>query len=473
VAVVLDEDIYADVRYIPLNLAEGYGLLRVMALAERPNPRDIVLYEALPNDLSRVGGIITTVPQTPLSHVNLRAVQDNVPNAYIAGALDNPLVARLVGRYVYYRVDARAYEIREASLAEVEAFHAGRRPARIQVPVRDLTTTAITPLDDIGFEDWTSFGVKAANLATLRTFGFPEGTVRDGFAVPFTFYDEFMKHNGLYDAVRSLAADPAFRADYDVQEARLADLRQRIRDADMPRWMLAALTEVQSAFPPGTAIRCRSSTNNEDLPGFSGAGLYESYTQHPDEGHIAKSIKQVYASLWTFRAFDERQFHRIDHLATAMGILVHENYEEERANGVGVTFDPLYGSESTYYLNTQVGADLVTNPDALSIPEEVLLGAAPGSGHTLVRPSNQVAPGARLLSATHLEQMRTHLGVIDERFRALYGAEPDEPFAMEIEYKVAHDGVLAIKQARPWVFDGPPASEPAPVFLPIALRSGR
>ncbi len=95
VAIILDEDIFADVGYVPLNLAEGYGLLRVMDLNERPNPRDIVLYEALPNELSSVGGIITTVPQTPLSHVNLRAIQDDVPNAYIAGALENKVIAEL------------------------------------------------------------------------------------------------------------------------------------------------------------------------------------------------------------------------------------------------------------------------------------------------------------------------------------------------------------------------------------------
>ena len=470
VAILLEEDIAADVSYVPLNMAEGYGLLREMGLDERPHPRDIVLYEALPNELSRVGGIITTVPQTPLSHVNLRAIQDGVPNAYIRGAADDPLVASLVGKYVYYRVDETSYQLREASLAEVDAFYAGRRPAAPQAPTRDLTRTAIARLDDIGFADWRSVGVKAANVATMRRFGFPEGTVPDGFAVPFHFYDEFMKHNGLYAHVQALLDDPAFQTDYAVQAAELDDLRERIKAAEMPQWMLDALGEMQASFPAGTSIRCRSSTNNEDLPGFSGAGLYESYTQHPDEGHIAKAIQQVYASLWTFRAFDERQFYRIDHLQTAMGVLVHPSYTDEQANGVGVSFDPLYGTENTYYLNTQLGEDLVTNPDALSIPEEILLGVAPGSGYNVLRPSNQVAPGERLLSDAHLEQMRTYLGIIDARFRALYGARPGEPFAMEIEYKVTADGILAIKQARPWVFDATGATRVGPVFLPFAWR---
>ncbi len=406
VAILLEEDIFADVSYIPLNITDGYGLLRVMELEERPNSRDIVIYEALPNEMPRAGGIITTVPQTPLSHVNLRAIQDNVPNAYIAGALQIEMIAALIGNYVYFKVDAAGYEIREAMLAEVEAYYDNIRPTEPQTPVRDLSVTSITPLDAIGFEQWSSFGVKAANLATLRTFGFPEGTIPDGFGVPFYFYDEFMKFNGFYDQVEAMLADPQFQEDYNVQDETLSEFRKTIKDGDMPDWMWDALTKLQTSFPEGTSIRCRSSTNNEDLPGFSGAGLYDSKTKHPDEGHISKSIKQVFASLWNFRAFDERQFYRIDNLATAMGVLVHPNFSNEKANGVGVTTDPIYQTDDTYYLNTQVGEDLVTNPDALSIPEEILLSATANAGYTIVRPSNLVAASEQILSEGHLNELR-------------------------------------------------------------------
>ena len=87
---VFDIEIYADTGFLALNPGEGYGLLRVMDLDERPHSRDIVIYEVLPNDLPRVAGIVSTVPQTPLSHVNLRATQDAIPNSYIRSALDTP-----------------------------------------------------------------------------------------------------------------------------------------------------------------------------------------------------------------------------------------------------------------------------------------------------------------------------------------------------------------------------------------------
>ncbi len=74
VPLVFVEDISPESGFLALNQGEGYGLLRVMDPDERPHPRDVVIYEALPNELPRVAGIISTVPQTPLSHVNLRAV---------------------------------------------------------------------------------------------------------------------------------------------------------------------------------------------------------------------------------------------------------------------------------------------------------------------------------------------------------------------------------------------------------------
>ena len=450
VGIVFDENILPERGFVSLNAAEGFGRLRLMAPGERPNPRDIVIYEALPNELPRVAGIITSVPQTPLSHVNLRAVQDGVPNAFINAALDVTDIGDFVDKHVRYSVTDDGWSMREASRAEVDAFYASSRPADEQAPQRDLSVTSITALSEIKFDDWTAFGVKAANLAVLGRLGFPTGTIPDGFAVPFYFYDEFMKHNGFYTEIRSMLADPEFQADLGVQEDRLQELRKTIRGAPMPRWMMDDLAELQASFPEATSIRCRSSTNNEDLPEFSGAGLYDSKTQHPDEGHIAKCIKQVYASLWNFRAFVERDFHRVDHLATAMAVLTHPNYSEELANGVAVSFDPVNGDPDAYYVNAQVGEDLVTNPLALSVPEEILLRR--DGDPTILASSNQVAEGEQIMSNEHLAQLREYLTVIHEHFEALYNPGPDESFAIEVEFKITADNILAIKQARPWIF---------------------
>ena len=453
---VFDEDVFAETSFQALNPGEGYGLLRLREPDERPLPRDIVIYDALPNNLPRVAGIISTTPQTPLSHVNLRATQDELPNAFIRDALDDADIQSLIGSYVHYTVTEDGWTLRPASPKQVEAYYASSRPSQDHVPERDLSVTSITPLSEIGFEDWDAFGVKAANLAVLRSldFPYPPATVPDGFAVPFNFYDEFMKANGFYDDIRDMLADPDFQSDFDVQQDELKKLRKKIKKGDTPGWINAALVEMHAAYPEGTSLRYRSSTNNEDLPGFNGAGLYDSKTQHPEETEedgISKSLKQVYASLWNFRAFAEREFHRVDHLTTAMGVLVHPNYSNELANGVAVSFNPMFRTLEWYYVNTQVGEDLVTNPEALSVPEELLL--RPHGENEVLATSNLLPPGKLLLSESQRAQLHGSLAVIHNRFKALYNPEPDEPFAMEIEFKITSDNVLSIKQARPWVFN--------------------
>ena len=461
VNVLLAEDILPDIPFLPLNVGQNYGFLRTMSLEENPDPHDVVIYEILPNDLSRVAGIITTVPQTPLSHVNLRAIQDSVPNAFIRDALEEGgAIEDLIGSYVHYTVTQEGYTIRAATPAELEAHNAATGPTAEQVPERDLTVTQITALDEIEFNDWTAFGVKAANVAVLQTLAFPEGTVPDGFGVPFYFYDEFMKHNGFYDDIETMLADAEFQSDPETQDDELKALRKKIKKGSTPQWIIDALTAMHATYPDGQSLRYRSSTNNEDLPGFSGAGLYDSKTQDPDEtaeDGIDKSIKAVYASLWNFRAFTERESHGVDHLATAMGVLVHPNYSDELANGVAVSFDPSHHTYGSYYVNTQLGEDLVTNPEAHSVPEEILLHR--DGAHSVLATSNQVTTGQLLMSDAQMDQLRSSLRVIHEEFEDLYAVESNEPFAIEIEFKITSDNILAIKQARPWVF-GENASRP-------------
>lgn len=453
IEVVLESEVFGDFNFIPFHEAEGYGFFRQMSLSETPGSRDIVLYDQLPNSLPRVGGIITSVIQTPLSHVNLRAIQEDIPNAYIANPLAIDSIANLLGSYVHYIVENDRYQLLPATLDEVNAWYENLRPTEPQIPVRDLSITEIMPLDEIEFEMSSAFGAKCANVATMRTFGFPEGTIPNGFGIPFYFYDEFMKFNNFYEEVDAMINNPAFINDINFREERLSTFRDDIEDAPMPDWMMDALQEMHQSFPVGTKVRCRSSTNNEDLPGFSGAGLYTSKTQNLDEGHISKSIKQVYASMWNFRAYEERDFYRVDHYIAAMAVLCHPNYEDEESNGVGISIDPIYETEGTFYLNTQVGESLITNPDPNSVPEELLLYQNPtsGSGYLVLNLSNLTAPGQLVMDQVYLDQLRDYLTVIHNEFAILYNVVGQEGFAMDIEYKVDAAGQMVIKQARPWV----------------------
>lgn len=453
VPVLFESDVFAGIDYWGLHQTEGYGFFREMSLNEVPGPKDIVLYNSIPNSLPRVGGIITSVIQTPLSHVNLRAIQDNVPNAFIRDPLTIDTIADLLDHYIYFNVEQSDYIIREATLEEVNAWYEKSRPAVVQNPPLNLDYTDILPLDNITFDMHDGFGAKVANVSAMRRFGFPDGTVPDGFGIPFHYYREFMEYNNFFDEIAIIMQQPDFIADRDIRDVKLEEFREKIENASMPAWIMNDLANMHKSFPVGTSVRCRSSTNNEDLPGFSGAGLYESKTQHPDEGHISKSIKQVYASLWNLRAFEERDFYRINHFYTSMGVLCHPNFSGELVNGVGVSADPVYSTENTFYLNSQLGSELITNPGSESIPEELLLNRNPVTqdDYSVIQYSSLLPDDSLLMTQDQLNTLRYYLAVINDEFAKLYNAEHNTSFAMDIEYKVALNGQLIVKQARPWV----------------------
>ena len=453
VPVLLEADVYGDVDYWGLNPSEGFGLFRQMNPDDVPGAKDIVLYESLPNLLPRVAGIMTSVIQTPLSHVNLRAIQNQIPNAFIRNPLAIDSIANLLNKYIYFKVEQDNYVIREATLEEVNDWFEDIRPTEEQVPPLNLDYTAILPLDDIEFVMFDGFGAKCANVATMRTFGFPEGTIPDGFGVPFYFYQEFMKHNGFFKEIESIINNAAFQADRNVRDEMLLAFREKIEAGRMPNWMSVELQKMQGEFPNGTPIRVRSSTNNEDLPGFNGAGLYDSKTHYSDEGHIAKTVKQIYASLWNLRAFEERDFYRINHFKASMGILCHPSYQDEKANGVGVSTDPIYGTSNTFYLNSQVGEELITNPNGTVLPEEILLDRVwlNNDDHIIIQRSSLFHGDSIIMNREYLNQMRDYLSTIHDEFAQLYHATGVDNFAMDIEYKITSDDQLIIKQARPWV----------------------
>ena len=278
-------------------------------------------------------------------------------------------------------------------------------------------------------------------MAVLGTLAFPTGTVPDGFAVPFYFYDEFMKANDLYADITTMLADTDFQTNYDKQESELKKLRKKIKDGTTPDSIITALEEMHDEFPDGTSLRYRSSTNNEDLPGFSGAGLYDSKTQDPDETEedgIDKSIKGVWEEpvelprLRRTRLPPRRPSDDGDGRPGAPQLLRRAGQRRRRQPR------PDCGREGAYYVNTQVGEDLVTNPEANSAPEEILL-LSDGSYEVLVY-SNQVESEQLLMSDAQMAQLRTHLTAIHNKFEKLYNPGPGERFAMEIEFKIHQRG---------------------------------
>jgi phosphoenolpyruvate synthase/pyruvate phosphate dikinase len=172
--------------------------------------------------------------------------------------------------------------------------------------------------------------------------------------VPVVHALEHFAASGAADRLRALRETAAFRADPRVRAAGLAEVRALVERHPVAPALLAAIEAELRARFGAAPTRLRSSSNTEDLVGFSGAGLYESLSValgDPDRP-IAGGLRRVWASLWLPRAYDEREQANIDHARTSMGVLVHPAFPDERANGVAISrdlTDPIDGS--AYYIN--------------------------------------------------------------------------------------------------------------------------
>jgi len=216
--------------------------------------------------------------------------------------------------------------------------------------------------------------------------------------------------------------------------------------------------EAVSRWGAEARIRFRSSTNVEDLPNFSGAGLYTSAGADLAGGPqaVENAIKVVFASAWNQQAFVERDFYRVDHQRVRMALLVHPAMPDELANGVAVTINEFAENRPAFYINAQLGEVSVTNPTGLAVPEQVLWYTwYEEPEYEVITRSSLVAAVPdwpsypAVLGDAELETLAEYLTAIHNHFKVLVGPEPD--FAMDVEWKLGPGRVIVIKQARPLV----------------------
>ena len=122
----------------------------------------------------------------------------------------------------------------------------------------------------------------------------------------------------------------------------LESVRESIQKRVVDPSLVQRVRERMQQIAPASRWILRSSTNAEDLAGFTGAGLYRSIRikAGADEVQIAAAIAEVWASVWLQGAFEERSWYRVDHAAVGMAILVQPYVDGAVANGVAITANP-------------------------------------------------------------------------------------------------------------------------------------
>lgn len=376
---ISSEELYQGQNYQGMNLAQNYGYLRKISAtdlnATYVGRRDIVLTDGVPNDLPVVAGIITSEFQTPLSHINVLSHSRNTPNMALREAWQSEEIAALTGKLVYLDVKAEGYELREASLAEAEVFWQEKEPQDTVVLKKNTIYKELVDMHDANFSFVDRIGGKAANFSELLNVSSTHiPTPENAFAIPFYYYQQHMETYGLDVWVSDLIADASFQLDADYRSSMLAQLQDSIRSLPINHELTNLVRAKINDFNGFDAFRFRSSTNAEDLEGFSGAGLYDSYSAK--NGHATKTIesaiKKVWASLWNWRAFEERSYFKIDHLSCAMGVLVHRSFPDEDANGVLITKN-LYNSNPGFTINVQYKEYSIVFPEPGIIHDQMIL----------------------------------------------------------------------------------------------------
>lgn len=504
--------------YVPMQLGEAWGFLRIFpANHDALSATDIPVFAELPLDLTVVAGTITKAVQDASSHINLKSKERGTPNMVLrSAALDHETLARFADQPVHLVVSADGFTIEPSTAAEVAA----KLAERTNKPWIDLAVdehAQITAFADMcveASEDCLdlapAFGGKAGNLGflihpdVLGTTALPGSfssklgydAAPPGVGVPVRMYRDFIDlpaNRAVREAIDALVADEkAGTLSPLVRAERAAEVRQLVLDAELPEGFVASIVAASTAaLPAGTkSVKIRSSANAEDIAGFDGAGLYDSFRGDFDvtdasDGHctvvptddedlevsprsVGCAIKGVYSSLWNKRAIEERSFARLDHADAAMGLAIVARYKERgdiASNSVVITrvlnSSGVYG----YTFSSQKGNNVVTNPKTGTLSENIIAAFLPdqATSFTVTRfaknKPNKPALTTKLMTDAQLQAL---LDITQTVELAYCRAEPgyydgscndvlldvEKPRALDFELKLYENGEFLCKQVR-------------------------
>lgn len=338
---VLADDIAREREYQALNLAKGLGRIHIINKLDdhvEIGFNEILVLDEVPIQLPPVAGIITSQPSTPLSHINLLAKGWGIPNAYIKNAKE--LLKQYDGWWVAFETRREDYSIKRADLNQLREYQR-RLKERLDIvkPRFNLEETRLLSLAQQRRTSSIAYGGKSANLGEVMNARLPGIVVPNGFTIPFYYYDEFIKRNKFDDVIFALLNDQKFVHDPAYRRERLTELRDKLQHGTFDNELRKELLERVARDFVGKGLFVRSSSNSEDLPKFSGAGLYTTVPNVRGDNELIEAVKTVWASLWNFEAYEFRERANVDHSKIFMAVLLQEGINSE-SSGVMISTDP-------------------------------------------------------------------------------------------------------------------------------------
>ncbi|MGW4209466.1 PEP/pyruvate-binding domain-containing protein [Lentzea sp. NPDC004789] len=490
---ILAHELFSTAEFVALNPGTAKGRLRAFRTEQeyRENSLewfDIVVMHRVPDDIPRLAGIINASHTTPLSHTNVLATGWSIPNAIQLGAFDLIDRENLDGRWVEYEVSPKSAAVGLRLVDEPQDL--GQRPAwyaqRITLEEPEDTYNPILALGRIRHTDSHRYGTKAANLGELhhvlaegsrRMLGFfsvprpPRDNLmpylaklldRDedddllaaagqllaervrvprGVALPFSMHQGFLESSPkIQQAIGKLKM--ALELNAREIEPLCVELQRLIRKTRVPDYLLS---ELDSAIVENLAgVRTfvvRSSSNAEDLAGFSAAGIYESYNHVTTAEKIVESVKEVWASLVSARSVRLRQQAGISLDDCFMGVVVQEQVEAD-FGGVMVTTNPMNRNDfRNVYIN--VSPNVTDVVEGSKQPMQYLYSTVEGGGRTVSLGDAKEDLGTK----AHAQLQR--LAIVGRLLQAHFSPDYTFDSPVDIEW-LATDEVLHVLQLRPY-----------------------
>jgi hypothetical protein len=455
--VVTQDEINRNIAYLALNTGTAVGRIHIIDKLDDTveiGDNEILILRELPLTLPPVRGIIVAKPSSPLSHINILAKGWNVPNVYIKDADRlfreyNTFVMRLEANLTDYKLE----------MASVDDLRDKFRSPDELIPPVDLSVKKLAGLREMRKGDSIRYGAKAANQGEMLNARLTGFSIPDGFSVPFYWYDKFMKDNGFDKIIEAHMDDDDFVHNPRYRRQKLDEFRATIRNGNFDEKLRAEVIERWKTQLGGKPVFVRSSSNSEDLPNFSGAGLYSSVANVIDENKLIDAVKHVWASLWKFEAYEARVRNYVSQTDVYMSVLIQLGVDMDRG-GVMITRDPfdeknrnmvyissVCGHNSRVVDNSGVPEQLLFNPRnnvitvmTLSQQENALKFSPDGD---LAQTADDCAGANRRVLTD--AQVR-NLGRIAMSIRRTFGGKKEQ----DIEWGIMN-GKIFIVQSRPYI----------------------